>query len=100
MDGSSQTVSVETTELIGDCHWRLDVSLTTKTPEGETVNAEMDDASPANIRALMDKANQLIHAEHDRIEALAKELAEPKAHVQPKGTLPEKGILRKTEEGA
>ena len=96
-DGSSQTVSVETAELLGNYHWRLDVSLTTKTPEGETVKPDMDDASPANIKALVDKAEQLIAVEHDRIENLAKVLAEPKANVQPKGTLPDKGILGRTE---
>ena len=53
------------------------------------------DASPENIKALVDKANQLIDAERDRINDLAKELAVPKAHVQPKGTRPEKGILLK-----
>jgi uncharacterized protein len=92
-DGSSQTVSVETAELLGDYHWRFDVSLATKTPDGETVNTSMDDASSANIKALVDKAKQMIEAEHDRIESLAKVLAEPKANVQPKGTKPEKGIL-------
>ena len=58
----------------------------------------MDDASPANVQALVDKADQLIHAQRDRIESLAKELAKPKAIVQPKGALPEKNILRKLEE--
>jgi hypothetical protein len=77
------------------------VSLTTTTPEGETVKPDMDDASPENIRALVDKANQLIDSNRDRINELAKELAVPKAHVQPKGTRPEKGILLKlrTEAG-
>jgi hypothetical protein len=101
MAGNSQTVSVETDELLGNSHWRLDVSLTTTTPEGETVKPDMDDASPENIRALVDKANQLIDSNRDRINELAKELAVPKAHVQPKGTRPEKGILLKlrTEAG-
>jgi hypothetical protein len=99
-DGSAQTVSVETDELLGDSHWRFNISLTTQTPQGETVNPDMDDASPANVQALVDKADQLIHAQRDRIESLAKELAKPKAVVQPKGGLPEKGILRKLEEGA
>jgi len=102
MGSSSQTVAVETAELLGDYHWRLDVSLSTKTPEGETVDASMDDASPANIRPLVDKAKQLIDAECDRIEHLSKVLAEPKANFQPKGSLPEKGILAslRTEAGA
>jgi len=48
-DGSAQTVSVETDELLGDSHWRFNISLTTQTPQGETVNPDMDDASPANV---------------------------------------------------
>jgi hypothetical protein len=61
----------------------------------------MDDAWSENIRVLVDKANQLIDSNRDRINELAKELAVPKAHVQPKGTRPEKGILLKlrTEAG-
>ncbi len=94
MAGSSQTVSVETTELLGDDHWRFDVSLATTTPQGETINPAMDDASPANIKALMDKAEQTIDAERARIDEIAKMLAEPKADLQPKGTLPQrKGFL-------
>lgn len=97
MDGSSQTVSVETAELLGNYHWRLNVSLTSKTPEGETVKSDLDDASPANIKALVDKAKQLIEIERDRIQDLAKVLAVPKAAVQPKGSLPAKGILVPSE---
>jgi len=101
MAGSSQTVSVETDELLGNSHWRLDVALTTPTAQGKIVNPDMDDASPENITALVEKANQLIDAERDRINDLAKELALPKDYVQPKGTRPEKGILLKlrTEAG-
>jgi uncharacterized protein len=90
MAASAQTVAVETAELLGNFHWRFDASLTTTTPQGETVNAAMDDASPANIKALVDKAKQIIDAEHKRIEEVATMLAQPKADLQPKGYLPEK----------
>jgi hypothetical protein len=53
----------------------------------------MDDASPANIQALINKAKQLIEAEHDRIQDLRKVLAEPKAILQPKTSKPKKGFL-------
>ena len=66
-EGSSQTVSVETAELLGNDHWRFDASLMAKTPAGETVNPSMDDASPGNIKALVDKAKQLIDAKQVRI---------------------------------
>ena len=94
MAGSAQTVAFETDELLGDSHWRLDISLTTKTPQGEAADPAMDDASPANIQALRDKAQQLIDAERGRLSRLRKLLAEPKADLRPKGTLPpKKGIL-------
>lgn len=101
MAGSAQTVAVETDELLGEHHhWRLDISLSTKTPQGEIVDGAMDDASPQNIKALVDKANQLIETEHRRIEALAKILAEPKAVVAPKDQPPAKGFLLAPEAGA
>jgi patatin-like phospholipase/acyl hydrolase len=93
MASSSQTVSVEVAEFLGNDHWRLDVSLTTSTTEGETVNAAMDEATPANIHALVDKARELIEVERERIERLAELLSRPKAKVEPKGKLPPKGIL-------
>jgi len=85
MASSSQTVAVETNEMFPHSHFRFDVSLGTTTPEGEIENRDMDDASAVNIKALVDKANQLIDAERHRIEDLAKVLAVPKAKLQPKG---------------
>ncbi len=91
--GNSQTVCVQTNEILGDPHWRLDISLTTPTPQGDTVNPEMDDATPGNIRALANKAKQLIHEQRDNIKALADELARPKATVQPNQQRPEKSMF-------
>jgi hypothetical protein len=44
----------------------------------------MDEASPVNIKALVDKAKQIIDDEHKRIEELGKLLAEPKDGLQTK----------------
>jgi patatin-like phospholipase/acyl hydrolase len=94
MAASAQTAAVETAELLGNFHWRFDASLMTTTPQGETVNPAMDDASPANIKALVDKAKQIIDVEHKRIEEVANMLAQPKANLQPKGSVPgKKGFL-------
>lgn len=99
MDGSSQTVAVETAELLGDYrHWRLDVSLTRKTTEGETVDAAMDDASPSNIKALQDLAEDLIETRRADIEKFRTELSKPRANFQVKGYLPAKGILTSPDE--
>jgi patatin-like phospholipase/acyl hydrolase len=92
-DGSAQTVAFETEELIDDFHWRFDVSLTTKTPKGEAVNSAIDDASPQNIKALVNKAKQLIADQHDRIEEVEKMLAQPKAKFQPQNRMPPKGMM-------
>jgi patatin-like phospholipase len=92
-DASSETVSVETDEFLGNTHSRLDISLATPTSEKEIVNSDMDDATPGNIRALMNKANELIHHRRDDIQALATELATPKAAIQPIDQRPQKSIL-------
>lgn len=95
MTGSSQTVSVQTNEFLRDTHWRLDIPLKAPLPQGDTVNPspEMDDATPSNIRALKNKARQLIELERENIKALADELATPKAVVQPKEQRPQKGMF-------
>ena len=92
-DGSAQTVAFETDELIDDFHWRFDVSLTTKTPKGEVVNSAIDDASPENIKALVNKATQLIEDDRARIDEVAKVLVQPKAKVQPQDRMPPKGMM-------
>jgi uncharacterized protein len=91
--GSSQTVSVQTNEFLGDIHWRLDVSLATPTPEKEIVNSDMDDATPGNIRALENKAKELIRDRRDDIQDLAAELATPKAAIQPNDQRPQRSML-------
>jgi hypothetical protein len=64
-----------------------------KTPEGGTVNASIDDASPENIEALVNKAKQLIADQHDCINEVAKVLAQPKAKVQLQNRMSPKGMM-------
>jgi hypothetical protein len=99
-DGNAQTIAFEAEELIDDYHWRFDVSLATKTPQDETVNSAIDDASPENIRALVNTAKQLIADQHDRIEEVAKMLAQPRAKVQPQDKMPPKGMMMSRGRGA
>jgi hypothetical protein len=89
----AQTVAFETDELIDDFHWRFDVSLATKTPKGEVVNSAIDDASPENIKAVVNKAKQLIEDDRARIDEVAKVLVQPKAKVQPQDRMPPKGMM-------
>ncbi len=93
MDGSSQTACVEVAELLAENHWRFDISLASLTPQGERVDAAMDNASAVNIKALQDKANQLIDANSKRLDDLAELLAPPKANLQPVQTPAPKGML-------
>jgi hypothetical protein len=83
MDGASQTTCVEVDELLADSHWRFNTSLASPTPQGETVDPALDNASAANIKALQDKANQLIKENSDRLAALAELLAPPTSHEFP-----------------
>ncbi len=96
MDGASQTTCVEVSELLADNHWRFDTSLASPTPQGEQVDPAMDNASAANIKALQDKANQLISANSAQLAALAELLAPPKANIPPGQTRALKGMLVST----
>jgi hypothetical protein len=93
MDGNAQTVAFEVDELLGADHTRLDIPLTSKTPQGEIVDPAMDNASPGNIVALQDKANELINAQQAQIKSLAAVLATPKAALTPKTTLPATSLI-------
>ena len=55
---------------------RLDVALASPTPQGETVDSAVDDAIQGNLKALQDKANQLIASQRTEIQSLGAELAE------------------------
>ncbi len=96
MDGASQTTCVEVSELLANNHWRFDTSLASPTPQGEQVDPAMDNASAANIKALQDKANQLISANSAQLAALAELLAPPKANIPPGQTRALKGMLVST----
>jgi hypothetical protein len=65
----------------------------TATPQGEIVDPAIDNALQANLKALQDKADQLIDNQKAQIQSLAAELAQPKAAVQPKTSLPAKSLI-------
>lgn len=97
MDGNAQTVAFEVHEIFGAQQYtRLDISLATPTPQGEIVDPSMDNASQGNVKALQDKANQLIANQKAQIQALAAELSKPKAALQPKTDLPARSLISQT----
>jgi uncharacterized protein len=93
MASSSQTVAFEAGELLGKSHVRFDISLTKRTPQGRMVDPDMDDASPANITALVDEAKELIAEQRHVLDRLAEQLGEKKPELELKTTLPPPGFL-------
>jgi uncharacterized protein len=79
MDGNSQTTHVEMDHLLGPkAHYRFNIPLSSTLPDGTTVDAAMDDASPANIAALQTLAQELIQKEAIRFAEVRQKLAEPR----------------------
>ena len=73
---------------------RLDVALASPTPQGETVNSAVDDAIQGNLKALQDKANQLIASQRTEIQSLGAELAELKVKFNLKRARPRQACLQ------
>jgi hypothetical protein len=79
MDGNSQTTHVEVDHLLGPkSHYRFNIPLFSTLPDGTTVDAAMDDASPANIAALQILTQELIQREVTRFAEVRQKLAEPR----------------------
>ncbi len=79
MQGSAETTNTEVAALLPNGYHRFNISLATPTPEGETASSAMDDVSAANLKALQDKAAELIDVHSKEIDDLSKILATPKA---------------------
>jgi patatin-like phospholipase/acyl hydrolase len=60
MDGSADTVAYQLDQIPGTQHFRFDIPLGVEQGDRHGVNDDFDDASPANIQALKDKAQDLI----------------------------------------
>jgi patatin-like phospholipase/acyl hydrolase len=93
MEGSAETTDTEVQELLAKDYWRFDVSLSSPTPQGESVDPAMDNASEANVKALQGKANQLIAENSQRLEDLAKLLAAPISPLRSNTVRPSGGLL-------
>jgi hypothetical protein len=83
MDGNTDTVAYQAEQVLGSDYVRFDIPLGTTRGEPHAVNDDLDDASPANIAAILAKAEDLIDREASRIAALAERLREPKDPVAP-----------------
>jgi hypothetical protein len=78
MSGSAETTDAEVGALLpGDYH-RFDISLATPASGGQLASSAMDDTTPANLRALQAKADELIEKNSRELEELGKLLATAK----------------------
>jgi uncharacterized protein len=93
LSGSADATDTEVGELLADDYWRFNVSLDSSLPGGEKLDPAMDNASPANIKALQAKANQLIEENSQRLADLANILSAPKDKLQSNDTPAPKGML-------
>jgi hypothetical protein len=80
MDGNADTVTFEAQQVLPDGFHRFDIPLGVKRTDRHAVNDDFDDASPENITALFEKADDLISAEASRIAKVAELLKAPKWH--------------------
>jgi uncharacterized protein len=94
MDGNSQTTHVEMDHLLGpESHYRFNIPLSSTLPDGKTVDAAMDDASPANIAALQTLAQELIQKEAARFAEVRQKLTEPRQSLTINTAPPTKTIM-------
>ena len=77
MDGNTDTVAAQASELLGTNHYRFDIALGVSQNDYHAVNDDLDDASPGNIGALLAKADDLVVREQDRLTTLSALLREP-----------------------
>jgi predicted acylesterase/phospholipase RssA len=78
MDGTSDTVTFQTQEVLGANHHRFDIPLGVTKNDHHAVNDDFDDASASNISALLAKANDLIELQHSRLDEVARLLRTPR----------------------
>jgi patatin-like phospholipase/acyl hydrolase len=94
MDGNSDTVRFEAYELMDqNSFFRFDAPLGKETPQGDYVDENFDDATPKNIKALQEKADQLVAAAGHQIAKLKALLQDDKAPVTRMSFVPGEGIL-------
>ncbi|WP_163988910.1 patatin-like phospholipase family protein [Pyxidicoccus caerfyrddinensis] len=77
-DASSDTVHYQLDELLGSSHFRFDIPLGADPNDEKAVNDDFDDASPPNIRALIDKGSALVKKEEQKLASLIDRLSSPK----------------------
>ncbi|HLG86308.1 MAG TPA: patatin-like phospholipase family protein [Alphaproteobacteria bacterium] len=72
MDGSADTICYECDELLGDDHFRFEITLGRDPNDPTAVNEDFDDASVDNIRRLEARAQLLIKDAAPKLDKLSK----------------------------
>jgi hypothetical protein len=80
-DGVADTVVFQADLVLRGDAYRFDVPLGATKSDPDAASDELDDVSPANIRALIRKAETLVNGQKERIDKVRELLAGPRAAV-------------------
>ncbi len=79
MDGNADTTCYQLDQVLGESHYRFDISLGQDPKQDpDAVNEDFDDASPDNIRRIEAKAETLAQAMEGSLKRVIEELKEEK----------------------
>jgi uncharacterized protein len=78
-DGNADTTSYEVNQILGQSHYRFNISLgMSPKQDPNAVNEDFDDASPDNIARIERKAEALANGMADKLRTVVDELQKPK----------------------
>ena len=79
MDGNADTTCYQLDQVLGEAHYRFDISLGEDPKQDpNAVNEDFDDASPDNIRRIEAKAETLAQAMQGKLQQVIAELQQQK----------------------
>ena len=79
MDGNADTTCYQLDQVLGEAHYRFDISLGEDPKQDpNAVNEDFDDASPDNIRRIEGKAETLAQAMQGKLQQVIAELQQQK----------------------
>ena len=79
MDGNADTTCYQLDQVLGEAHYRFDISLGEDPKQDpNAVNEDFDDASPDNIRRIEGKAETLAQAMQGKLRQVIAELQQQK----------------------
>lgn len=77
MDGNADTVSYQCDQVLGNDHYRLEISLGRNPNNPTTVDEDFDNAAPDNVARLERLSQRLISDAGAKLDAICAELSRP-----------------------